>query len=322
LALPEEMRALVLAGLDQPDPFNGRSDAILLVLFQPRLAKVSLVSVPPDLFGYLPGYTMQRLSSAYAVGGINLLRESLEYNLGIRPDEWLVANLDDFSRLVDDLGGLSVPVMEAIPEVCGDILYPGDVMMNGEQAACYARLRLGSAEAARGLRQQQLFWLVLARMAQGGNLVRLPELYETYRSRIDTNLTARDLLSSTELILRLGDPSRIAYFQLGPDQTDLWQISDKPPATVFLPRRDAILRVLEKAIAFASRPQPLSDVVETLQYELTTSPTPTIPLPPTARPAETEMPLPTEAPTGSVTPTLTSTPGASPTSTPTETMEP
>ena len=38
LALPPGARVLLLAGLDQPDPFIGRSDAILLLLYHPRLA--------------------------------------------------------------------------------------------------------------------------------------------------------------------------------------------------------------------------------------------------------------------------------------------
>src|SRR5690606_15393329 len=69
LVVPEEVRVLVVAGLDRPLPYTGRTDAIALVIYHPRLARASLVSVPPDLFGYIPGYTMQRLYIAYAVGG-------------------------------------------------------------------------------------------------------------------------------------------------------------------------------------------------------------------------------------------------------------
>ena len=321
LDFPEEARAVILAGLDRPDPYPGRSDALLLLIYHPRLSKAALISIPPDLFGYLPGQTMQRLYSAYPLGGARLLQQTIEYNLGIRPNAWLVIHNDDFSLLVDELGGLTVPVLEDIPTVCGDILYQGEVQMDGQQVLCYSRLRLGTDEAARGLRQQQILSLLLERIASGGNLAKLPELYSLFRSRIDTNLTAADALDAIPLGLRLSDPNRVAYFKIGQDETELWQISDQPPATVFLPRRDAIRKVLESAIAFINKPSPLSDVVLTREAQLTASPTvgtpgtPTIPLP-------TRTPRPQVSQTAAATLTFTPTRTATATLTPTPTLTP
>jgi polyisoprenyl-teichoic acid--peptidoglycan teichoic acid transferase len=323
LVLPEELRVVVLVGLDQAEPFNGRSDAILLVLYHPRLAKAALISLPPDLIGYLPGYGMQRLSSAYALGGGRLLTQTIEYNLGLRPDSWLAANMDDFSALVDALGGLKVSVLQNLPGVCGDVLYIGDILMYGDLALCYARLRYGMDEAARGLRQQQLFQLVLLRMVQGGNLVRLPELYQQFRGRVDTSLTAADFLENTVLLLRLGDPTRVKYYQIGSAQARVWQISGELPADVFLPERAAFSQLLQKAVDFCSQPQSPGEVVVTLAYELTTSPTPTptLEFTPTFPPTPTETfpptltltPSPTgPTPTRSLTPTITVTPSPAP----------
>ena len=311
VALPEGMHTLLLVGQDQFSPYLGRSDALLLVFYHPRLAKASLVSIPPDLFGYLPGYTMQRLSSAYAAGGIRLLTGAVEYNLGVRPDDWLVANMDDFILFIDELGGVTVPVMQAVPNACGDFIYPGEVFMEGWLAACYARLRVGTDEASRGLRQQQLLFIVLQRLAGGGNLIRLPELYQLFNRRVRTSLTLEDLLANGSLMLRLADPKRVGFFQMGEGETEVWQISEQPPATVFLPRRPAILKLLERAIDFASKPAPFSDLVVTLEYELTVSPTPT--LSPTPTPTFTETLTPTFLPTETPTPTGSATPGASPT---------
>jgi LCP family protein required for cell wall assembly len=313
LALPPEARVLLLAGLDRPDPFSGRSDAILLLLYHPRLAKAALVSVPPDLFGYLPGWTMQRFSAAYPLGGARLLVDTLDYNLGLRPDKFLVANLDDFVILVDELGGLTVPVMEPFPGVCDEIVYPGEVPMTGEQVLCYTRLRVEMEEAARGLRQQQVLRLILDRFLQSGNLARLPELFSLFRPRLDTSLTAQDVAEAIPLALRLGDPARTAYFQIGTDQTRVWQISQRPPAAVFLPRAAELRQLLEQAAAFISAPSPMSEQVLTLEFELTTSPTATL------TGTATPIPTPTEIPLYSPTPieTATITPGPSPTATPT-----
>ena len=321
LVVPDEMQAVILAGLDKPNPYPGRSDALILLLYHPRLSKAALISIPPDLFGYLPGETMQRLYAAYPLGGAALLQSAIEYNLGIRPNAWVVGHIDDFPLLIDEFGGLNVSVLQDIPNVCGDILYQGEVHMNGAQVLCYARLREGSDEAARGLRQQQILRLMLDHMVRNGNLTRVNDLFTVFRSRIDTNLTLLDALKTIPLALRLGDPSRVAYFQIGPDQTSLWQMSEKPPAQVFLPRRDEIRRQLDQAVEFVSKPSPLNDIVVTLEFQLTHAPLFDI-----ARTPIIYTPRPSRTPTRTITPTFngTVTAGPSPTrsTTPTRTITP
>jgi polyisoprenyl-teichoic acid--peptidoglycan teichoic acid transferase len=130
-------------------------------------------------------------------------------------------------------------------------------------------------------------------MVEGGNLVRVPELYETYRSSIDSNLTLDGLLEAVPLALKLGDPSRVGYFHLSPAASQLWQISDQPEASVFLPNRPAVMRFMQQAIDFVTTPSPLSEVVITLEYELTVSPTPTSTATADLDPTQTFTPRPT-----------------------------
>ena len=57
----------------------------------------SVISIPPDLFVYIPGYTMQRINTAYPVGGISLVKDTLEYNLGIITGSLPVGSDERFS---------------------------------------------------------------------------------------------------------------------------------------------------------------------------------------------------------------------------------
>ena len=325
LVIPEEVRVLVVAGIDRPQPYTGRSDAITLIIYHPRLARASLVSLPVDLFGYLPGYTMQRLMTAYAVGGPRQLTDTLAYNLGVQPDSYAILNLDEFTRLIDDLGGINVSVLDNVKQYCPGIP-PGTVLMNGEQALCYMRLRLGDDEFSRNRRQQEVLRTVFLRLVEGGNLVRLPVLYDRYRSAIDTNLTREEVLRELPLALKLGDPKRVGYFLLGEDELKLWEISQQPAASVFLPNRPAVMRLMQQAIDFVTTPSPLSDIVVTLQYELTISPTPTNTFTVTPTPTATYTPLPTLTPTRTNTPipsrTFTRTVTRTPTITNTVTLTP
>jgi len=340
LVVPEEVQVMAIAGIDRPGPFSGRTDAIALVIYHPRLARASVISIPPDLFGYIPGYTMQRMSIAYAVGGPRRLTSALEYNFGLAANQYAVLNLDDFSQIIDDLGGINVTVLENLRKYCPTIS-TGMVLMGGEEALCYMRLRFGEDEAARNRRQQEIFRTVFLRLVEGGNLVRVPELYSRHRSAVDSNLTLEQILDSLPLALKLGDPSRIGYFQLGPDEVSTWKISDHPPAIVFLPNRPAVMALMQQAVNFVTTPSPLQEIVLTLEYQLTISPTPTNTYTVTPTPTSTATPIPTLTPTRTitltraptntrtvtptrtstrtVTPTLTLTPSPTETQTPTET---
>lgn len=321
LVIPEEARVLAIAGVDQGYPFAGRTDAIALVIYHPRLARASLISIPPDFFGYIPGYTMQRLNTAYAVGGSYQLSSSLEYNFGLKPDTYAVFNLDVFSRLIDDLGGINVTVLDNVSPFCPGIIR-GVNLLHGDQALCLMRLRFGDDEPARNRRQQEIFRTVFLRLVENGNLVRLPELYANYRDLLDSNITLDTLFQSIPLALKLGDPNRIGYFQVGSKEIYPWQISQHPQASVFLPNRPALSVLMQQAINYVTTPSPLQDVVITLEYQLTISPTPTNTY--TATPTVTETPtfLPTRTPTGTVTPTrwITGTATVTPTRTPTPTL--
>lgn len=328
LVVPTEVRVLALAGLDQEYPYSGRSDAVALVIYHPRLARASVVSIPSDLFVYIPGYTMQRMNIAYAVGGPEQLGDTLAYNFGVPPAQYAVFNVDTFRRFIDDLGGINVTVLENVRRYCPTIT-TGVVLMDGEETLCYLRLRLGEDEAARNRRQQEVFRTVFLRLVEGGNFVRVPELYERYRWMIDTNVTLQELLEALPLALELGDPLRIGLFQIDEEMRTVWEISQQPTASVFLPDREQVQALMQDAISFVTTPMPRRERVVTLQYQLTVSPTATGTFTLTPTPTNTTTPTVTLTPTRTVTPvrsptntfapflSRTPTPTATQTSTPT-----
>jgi LCP family protein required for cell wall assembly len=349
LNIPEEVQAVVLLGTDRTAEFAGRTNSVTLLFFNPRTAKASLVSLPPLLYVYLPGYTMQRLNVAYSVGGIDMLQETLAFNLGLRPEWWAVVHLDDFPRLIDDLGGIDISVLTAIrTRLCS--FNPGDLHLNGDTALCYSRVLPDGDETARLRRQQEVLRTTFLKLVSGGHLSLLPELYEKYQGMVQTNYGVAELSSLIPLALKLGDPGRIEYFQVGPNETAAWQLPDSQ-VSVLLPQRTPLLSLLQTAVDAVSVPAPLTDRVSTLVAEMTISPTPTITpiytatLPPTATsrfsatPTRTLTLTATRTPTGTITPptatitpTGTITPPTStytptgtitpPTSTPTGTLTP
>ncbi len=325
LKVPDEVRVGLLIGADRTSSYDGRTNAVILVFINPRTAKASLVSVPPVLYVYIPGFTMQRLNVAYPVGGIDLLGRTLEYNLGVLPDRWAVAHLDDFPSLVDDLGGIEISVLaEVASPMCN--FNPGPQQLNGERALCFSRVLLNNDEGERSRRQQEVLRALFLRLVSGGNLARLPELYQKYGDKLRTNLGLDELQSNISLALKLGDTGRIGYYQVGEAETARWQLPQSN-VEVLLPRRDELSSLLQAAVDAVSVPAPLTEKVNTLVAELTISPTPTITLTPsnTATVTRTPTRAPSRTATRTITPTGTQTPTGTitpPTSTPTETATP
>ena len=330
MKIPAEVQTALLVGVARTSPYEGRANSINLVFINPRTAKASLVALPPVLYVYIPGYTMQRLNVAFPVGGIDLLATTLAYNLGVQLDWWAVAHLDDFPRLIDDLGGVEVSVLAPLKsEICS--FNPGSQLLDGNRALCYSRILPDGDEAARSRRQQEVLRALLLRLVTGGNLARLPELYANYGDALRTNVGLPDLQDNLLLALKLGDSGRIGYYQVGPDETTRWRLPQSN-GEVLLPRPEALKSLLQRAVDSVSEPAPMTDRVSTLVAELTISPTPTItpsitPTPTrtrTAAPTSTQTRTPTvtgtpPTATPTLTPTGSLTPGATPTETPTVT---
>ena len=306
---PSDVKTIILLGTDSISPFTGRTDAIMLVFYSPRLGKASLLSIPPDLFVYLPGYTMQRLNSAYAIGGISLVSDALQYNLGVRPEDYVVVSLESFVYLIDDLGGIQVTVTEKVPPICSDVPV-GSFLLDGDRVMCYLRYRNGADELNRSQREQEVFRLVMLRMLEGGNLVRLPELYKNYHSSVDSSFNLAQITGMIPFALRLGDANHLGEFQIRDTALQQWQIPDGIKPTVFLPVQNELVKQVQEAIDFVQEPKPNTDRLLTLEYELTISPTPT----------QTGTPTPTPTNTSTIPPTSTRVPSATYTRTPTRTI--
>jgi len=274
LQIPDETRLLVLLGTDNPSPFISRTDAIMLVFYNPRLAKVSLVSLPPELFVYIPGYTMQRINIAFAVGEFSMLADTIEYNIGMRPDEYAVVHVDDFAWFVEELNGLDVDVFRDYYDYCGGIP-AGNVHLRGGDVLCYVKFRDGWDIRDQAERQQQVVWRLFMRMISGGKLSDLENIYRTYKTVVQSNLNLSDLTINIPLAIRLGQVERFGFFQPTFDMFTTWDLPGDVKATVLLPRGDRLIQLIQEAIDFTTISVQNSDVILTLEYELTVSPTPT-----------------------------------------------
>ncbi len=148
---------ILLLGIDERPGDRGRTDAIMVVMVNPKQRRLAALSIPRDLRADIAGHGPGRVNSAYALGGVEVSVRTVEALLGQQIDGHAVMRMEDLERMIDALGGveLMVPDYEGARtrgrhhgmhyvDNWGKLeiaLEPGQQQLNGGQAAGFARYR-------------------------------------------------------------------------------------------------------------------------------------------------------------------------------------
>jgi LCP family protein required for cell wall assembly len=274
-----------LLGSDKrPGQTFFRTDTIVIAAIRPASGQVTLISVPRDLYVYIPNVGMDRINTAYEYGqmynypggGPALFKDTFLYNLGIRIDHLAIVDFDGFRKMVDTIGGLDVPVYCAYtdwhlidpsydPENENNwSLYtvgPGIVHMNGDLSLWYARSRKKSSDFDRGRRSQEVLRALYARALQTGAISKIPQLYAEFNSAVITDLTLPDLLQLSPLALHLKNADIRSYY-ISRDDVSPWITAGG--ASVLLPNGPAIQSMVQQALS----PSPRSPSIKAFTVEV------------------------------------------------------
>ena len=143
-----------------------RSDTLMLVRLDPQHNIISLLSIPRDLYVNIPGIGMDKINAAFSEGkeGPTLALKTVEQVTGVHPNYLVVINFTGFRNLVNDIGGVYIPVDQnyqhsnvGLPtdETYSAIsIDPGYQMLDGADALAYARYRHTDSDFYRNARQQ------------------------------------------------------------------------------------------------------------------------------------------------------------------------
>lgn len=258
---------ILLLGSDTTNPVNaGRTDAIMVASVNQTHGTVSLLSIPRDLFVYIPGWTMQRINTTFGYGeqiapgyGYTLLKDTLRYNLGLEIDHYARVDFNDFQTIIDALGGVEITVDCALQDwilKAPDLdpqneenwelltLPVGVHVLDGRTALWYARSRRTSSDFDRGRRQQDLIRAIWLRLRRLGLLEQVSMLWGQVTDIVETDLQVRDVLELIPVALRL-DYDRIAQYVFVPHvHVESWLTPSG--AAVQLPIREAVEALMQQ----------------------------------------------------------------------------
>ncbi|NJL93386.1 MAG: LCP family protein [Anaerolineae bacterium] len=188
---------------------------MILVSLDPRTNQVGMLSIPRDTYVEVPYAGIQRINTAYMIGeleqpgsGARLAMQTVQYNFGIRVNDYVTVDFQTIIALIDAIGGVDVEV----PQNIVDYAYPtmnygtevfqiaaGWHHLDGETALKYARTRHSSDDIDRARRQQQVIYAVRDRVTSLDMLddlvLQAPMLYADLRSGIQTGLSFDQLVA-------------------------------------------------------------------------------------------------------------------------------
>lgn len=215
---------ILLMGLDYRDWQAGvgapRSDTMMLVSLDPITRKISMLSVPRDLWVEIPGFTHNRINTAYSSGEANrlpgggpaLAMRAVESLVGVPIQYYAVVDFATFEQLIDEIGGIDVLVRQRIKiSPIGRLsrwLEAKPYHLDGAEALAYARNRkTGGGDFTRAERQQQVALAIMDRVVGFDMLPRLvsraPALYQELASGVRTNLSLDQMIALAWLAVRI-----------------------------------------------------------------------------------------------------------------------
>ncbi|MGX7105685.1 LCP family protein [Globicatella sanguinis] len=192
----------------------GRSDVIMVMTINPKTNHITLTSIPRDTYVEIVGQgVMDKINHAYAFGGVEMARDTVEHLFEIQIDNYIVVNMAGLCEIIDSLGGIKV-VPPTSFEIDGNYFYEGEeILIDGEETLSYVRERYTSGgDYARQERQRQVVSALINKLVKNKKISNYKNLYLLFSNNVKTDI---DFLSLLNIMEQKNFSSfEIEYFQL------------------------------------------------------------------------------------------------------------
>ena len=203
------VKNIALLGLDtRTDDKSGRADANVILTIDKAHKKIKLTSIARDSYVSIDGHSKDKLTHAYAYGKSQLSVKTLNQNFDLEITDYVTMNFFELARVIDYIGGVTIDVNEAEMKdlntnvilntdfgdiKCDFISAPGEQLLTGAQAVCYARIRYVDGDIERGNRQKEVLTAMFAAVKKM-NPIKLPEVASLIIKECETSLSTNDII--------------------------------------------------------------------------------------------------------------------------------
>jgi LCP family protein required for cell wall assembly len=254
----------------QVNAFDGLSDTMLLIRFNPETQKLAILSIPRDTRLEIPGYSTAKINAANVLGGPALAARATSDLLGgIGIDRYVTINVKGVQALVDALGGVNVYVPKDMKyQDDSQHLYinlkAGQQHLNGQQALQLLRFRQDAwGDIGRIQRQQMVMRALMEQSLNPATIARMPQILSVVQSYIDTNLSVEELVALVSFGAQI-ERSQVRMLTVPGDYSQPGEYD----ASYWLANQDRIATVMAQyfdfgtALTTASQPRTLRVVLQ------------------------------------------------------------
>ncbi len=211
---------------------------------------VRLLSIPRDLWVYIPGHGYNRINTAdlwgelaRKGGGPERVKQTIHHNLGIPIHYYVRVDFQGFMQIIDTVGGIDVDVDCPLSDIK---LSAGMHHMTGQQALRYARSRYSTNDFDRGRRQRKVLMALWDQALTLDIIPKLPQLWWAMSNSFQTDLSLNQVINLAYVGAQL-EPRRILGRAIGPSHVQSWMTPQG--ASVLLPNHQKIRSLLEEFYA-------------------------------------------------------------------------
>ncbi len=196
---------VLLIGADSRYGQNaGNTDVMMIVSLNKKTEKIKLVSIMRDSYLYIEGKNSSyctKLNAAFSMGGPDILMKTIEKNLKIQLDGFVMVNFESFKSIVNKMGGVTVPVKKYEANYASGpyktpMPYGDNVTLNGEQALIFCRIRGCDADGdVSRTRRQRLVINSMINRVKNASVSELNSYLNVLLPYIYTDFSKKEILS-------------------------------------------------------------------------------------------------------------------------------
>ncbi|WP_339176470.1 LCP family protein [Solibacillus sp. FSL R5-0691] len=189
----------LILGVDTRGEEKSRSDTMMVLSWNRKTNDMKLVSFMRDIYAEIPGYQSYKLNTAYYLGGVPLLQETLNNMFDIPIHHYAMIDFKSFETLIDILApnGIEMDVEKDMGGLIYVEIKKGLQNLNGKELLGYARFRSDAeGDFGRVARQQKVIEALKDQLFSPKNIANIPKFIGATQGYITTDLTSKDQLTT------------------------------------------------------------------------------------------------------------------------------
>ena len=191
-------RNIAILGIDsREDTYSkgNRSDCIIIASINNDTKQVKMVSVYRDTYVQIEGYGLDKITHAYSYGGAELALNTLNTNLDLNIEEFVVVNFEAVKEAVDDIDGVTMQITDEEVSHIPGIEKAGTYNLTGEQALAYARIRHAEGGDYKRTERMRDVIAAIVEKVKTFNISQINKFIDNILPKIYTNITAADIFT-------------------------------------------------------------------------------------------------------------------------------